>query len=70
MHKVMAAVLLLSSVLVLPTGGAVVRGCALLSSYSMASPFFKTALGSVVEVFYLPDNPKCNGLRLALLWEL
>lgn len=53
-----------------PTGGAVMRGCALLSNYSSASPFFKTTIGSAVDVFYLFDRPGCNGLRLALLWEV
>jgi hypothetical protein len=54
----------------LPASGAVVRGLALLSSYSRESPFFKTSVGSVVEVLYLPDNPRCNGLRLSLLWTV
>ena len=53
-----------------PSGGAVMRGCALLSSYSTTSPFFKTTPGSAVDVFYLSDKPGCNGLRLALLWEV
>lgn len=53
-----------------PGSGVVVRGTGLLSSYSRVSPFFKTSVGAAVDVFYLPDAPGYNGLRLALLWEV
>lgn len=53
-----------------PGSGAVLRGTGILSSYSWASPFFETSVGCGVDVLYLPDNPRCNGLRLALFWAV
>jgi hypothetical protein len=48
----------------------VLRGRSIVANYTPQGPYYLTALGSGVEVFYLPEHPERNALRASLTWEI
>ncbi|MBV8208919.1 MAG: hypothetical protein JOY55_02400 [Mycobacterium sp.] len=53
-----------------PCADQVLRGQSMLDARTTGSPYFRTAKGAGVEVFYLPQNPRLNALSLSLCWQL
>ncbi len=54
----------------LNTQGAVTRGHSILANYAFRGPYYRTAVGSGVEVLYLPESPERNALKWSLSWEV
>lgn len=50
--------------------GTVTRGHSILAHYTGRGPYYQTAVGSGVEVFYMPESPERNALRGSLSWEV
>jgi hypothetical protein len=50
--------------------GAVTRGHSILPNYTVRGPYYQTAVGSGVEVFYIPESPERNALKWSLSWEV
>jgi hypothetical protein len=49
--------------------GGVTRGRSTLSARAPKSPYWQTAVGSGVDVLYLPGSSQRNALALSLCWE-
>jgi hypothetical protein len=50
--------------------GAVTRGHSILTNYTFQGPYYRTAVGSGAEVFYLAESPERNALKWSLSWEV